>query len=88
MILQVIYTNNFMILVKIDKVLAKMQQDDKAPKCGSIHSSFRSSSLKIKKVNTSTSTIDQSAQINFNIDFEKRMDNFADLHKNIRILLK
>jgi hypothetical protein len=34
------YTNNFVILVKIDKVLAKMQQDDKEPKRGSIHSSF------------------------------------------------
>ncbi len=44
--------------------------------------------LKKKKVDTCTSTIDQSAQIDFHINFEKRMDNFADLHKNSRILSK
>jgi hypothetical protein len=57
------YTNNFVILIKIDQILAKMQPDDKEPKRGIIHSFFPSSSFEKKKVDTPTSIIDQCAQI-------------------------
>jgi len=45
-----------------------MQQDDKEPKRGSL---FVRLLYKKKKVDTRTCIIDQSVQIDFNINFEK-----------------
>ena len=90
-----------------------MSSDNKEPKRVSIQSFFRSS-FKKKKIDHSSSTIDETShsqesqpnetsscsskttrrfiwlrfERDFVIDFEKLIDDFADLRKNSRILLK